>query len=109
MNSFRLLLFAACLLLLGFDLARDGSKQIRLRRGIENQKEELRRLRQDLSSIRSSYNSRLIEITWHLPPEEAVEPALVEEIATTAQDVADGSEALIPLNDHLNVERGQRN
>jgi len=105
MIFFRLFILAACLLVLGFDLARDGSKQTRLRLGIETQKQELRRLRQDLSSMKSSYNARLLGITWDQPRVEVDEADLAYQISETVTGIK-ATETSIPLDDHLNIERG---
>ena len=108
MNPLRLFLLAAGLLVLGFDLARDGSEQIRLRRGIESQQQELRRLREDLSQIRARYNARLLGITWSGYGHQIDESVSLSEIASSSAVDLQGQGSPISLNEHLNLEQGHR-
>ena len=106
MNAFRLSLLAACLLVLGFDLARDGSEQMRLRHDIEKKQKQLSRIRQDLSVTRGKYEARLVSITWSDSEVVVIEELLQPEIASTFDVDRDTSGLPISLNDHLEAGRG---
>ncbi|NRA74720.1 MAG: hypothetical protein HRU16_02160 [Planctomycetes bacterium] len=105
MNAFRLSLLAACVLVLGFDLARDGSEQMRLRHDIEKKQKQLSRIRQDLSVTRGKYEARLVSITWS-DSGVVIEELLQPEIASAFDVDRDTSGLPISLNDHLEAGRG---
>ena len=107
MNAFRLSLLAACLLVLGFDLARDGSEQMRLRHDIEKKQKQLGRIRQDLSVTRARYEARLVSITWNDSEVVVLEQLLQPEIASVFDVARDAPGSPISLNDHLDVEAGR--
>jgi hypothetical protein len=62
MNILKLVMVAACVLLLGFDLARDGAQKIRLKRNVESQQQFLERLRIDLSTKRTINDALRFEL-----------------------------------------------
>ncbi len=64
MNILKLIMVAACILMLGFDLARDGAQKIRLQRNVESQQQLLDRLRIDLSKQRSFNDALRFELAW---------------------------------------------
>ena len=64
MNTLKLVMVAACILMLGFDLARDGAQKIRLKRNVESQQQLLDRLRIDLSTKRSFNDALRFELAW---------------------------------------------
>ena len=106
MNTFRVALLTACLLVLGFDLALDGSLQIRLRHGIEKQQEQLSRIRQDLSSARTRYQTRLVSITWSESGMVLDEETPSAVMAPSFESDRNRWESPLPLTEHLGVEEG---
>ncbi len=110
MSLFRFSLLAACLLVLGFDLACDGSRRTRLRRAIEQQKDDLQRGRQQLSILRSDYDAALLRITWKQLEKPMIE-AMPEPIFSweSSSDPSLGLvEVSLSLAEHLNVEKEKR-
>ena len=106
MNAFRLSLMTACLFVLGFDLARDGSLQLRLRHGIEKQQQQLSRIRQDLSSARPRYQARMVSITWRASEMVPDEETISAEMALSFESDGNRWESPLPLTVHLRVEEG---
>lgn len=109
MTAMKVALVAACVLVLGFDLARDGAEKIRLKRSVEVQKETLGRLRLDLSTSRSMLQVQVFEMVWGTAPEKLDEISLepLEEMALfdgTQVGQFSGSVVPISLLDHLLVE-----
>jgi hypothetical protein len=109
MTAMKVALVAACVLVLGFDLARDGAEKIRLKRSVEVQKETLGRLRLDLSTSRSMLQVQVFEMVWGAAPEKLDEISLepLEEMALfdgTQVGQFSGSVVPISLLDHLLVE-----
>jgi hypothetical protein len=109
MTAMKVAMVAACVLVLGFDLARDGAEKIRLKRSIEVQKETLGRQRLDLSTSRSMQQVKVFEMVWgvdrenldNISLEQMEEMALVDET-----QVSEFSGSVVPISvlDHLLAE-----
>ncbi len=106
MNLFRWISLAACILLLGFALARDGAVKMRLEMQIESQKELMGRLSQDLAISRSDNHSLAFDLAWG---EDLTE---IEQIESVAQLDVDDLQ-LVPsefhhlsVREYISVERG---
>ena len=109
MTAMKVAMVAACVLVLGFDLARDGAEKIRLKRSVEVQKETLGRLRLDLSTSRSMLQVQVFEMVWGTAPENLDQISLepLEEMALvdgTQVRQFSGSVVPISLRDHPLVE-----
>lgn len=114
MTAMKVAMLAACVLVLGFDLARDGAEKIRLKRSVEVQKETLGRLRLDLSTSRSMLQVQVFEMVWGTAPENLDQISLepLEEMALVDGTLVDGTQvgqfsgSVVPISvlDHLFVE-----
>ena len=109
MTAMKVAMLAACVLVLGFDLARDGAEKIRLKRSVEVQKETLGRLRLDLSTSRSRQQVQIFEMVWGDAPESLDEISLdpLEEMALVdGTQVSQFSGSAVPISvlDHLLAE-----
>ncbi len=109
MTAMKVAMVAACVLVLGFDLARDGAEKIRLKRSVEVQKETLGRLRLDLSTSRSMLQVQVFEMVWGTAPENLDQISLepLEEMALVdGTQVGQFSRSVVPisLRDHLFAE-----
>ena len=109
MTAMKVAMVAACVLVLGFDLARDGAEKIRLKRSVEVQKETLGRLRLDLSTSRSMLQVQVFEMVWGTAPENLDQISLepLEEMALVdGTQVRQFSGSVVPISilDHLLVE-----
>ena len=106
MSLFRWISLAACILLLGFSLARDGAVKMRLEMQIEAQKELMGRLRQDLAISRSDNHSLTFDLAWG---EDLTEIEQVESVAQLGIDDLESVPAEFhhhSVREFISVERG---
>ncbi|MDE0960738.1 MAG: hypothetical protein OSB09_08150 [Planctomycetota bacterium] len=112
MTAMKVVVVAACVLLLGFDLARDGAEKIRLKSRVETQQDRLSRLRIDLSTSRSIQQALVFEMVWgdDLVKLEGETFESVAHLEGVRVEQSPGSAVSLSILDHLLAEEeGQQN